>query len=116
MSERENILARIREALRSPAPRPGAHPFPTSSEPVDPRPVLPATGTSFEENVAQFRKNAVDLKADFHLVQNRDKLVVELTHLREVEGWKKIASHKGALTDAVVADPQSASRALSGRL
>ncbi len=105
MNERENILARIREALRFPAPMPGGHhdgepahatPPPASGS----RRFLPAAGDSFEENLALFQKNAVELKADFFLLRDVAELSVRLVQLRDAEGWKKLGAHRGNLTDA----------------
>jgi L-lactate dehydrogenase complex protein LldG len=105
MSERENILARIRRALTVAAPVPGAHPgsglkptgLPTMS---DHRRVLPAVGETFEARLALFQKNALELKADIVVVNSMDELRAGLLKLKESERWSKIASHKGVLTDA----------------
>ena len=109
MSEREKILGRIREALRVPAPVPGAHDHKRGAEPV--RAVseaeaakhisewLPAVGDSFDERVKLFRANALDLKAEFHLLSNSQEMEAHLRELATAEGWKKIASHSGELTD-----------------
>jgi L-lactate dehydrogenase complex protein LldG len=103
MSERENILGRIREALRMPAPGPDAHggaaEGPTGLPTVaDHRRVLPAVGESFEARLALFQKNALELKADFRLVGSMEEMSAQLASLRDTEGWRKIASHKGELT------------------
>ena len=99
MTERENIFSRIREALTVTAPQPGAkHGAPAALRAV--RDLLPATGTTSDEHLDLFRKNAAELKADFRLVQNRDELAAQLAQLRDAEGWKKVAAHKGDLTDA----------------
>ncbi|MBM3887541.1 MAG: hypothetical protein FJ388_00280 [Verrucomicrobia bacterium] len=108
MNERDNILSRIREALRVPAPVPGAHDH-------EPREVseaeaaktiprwLPAVGATFEQQVELFRANSTDLKTDFRLVASRDESFAQLKAIAAAEGWKKIAAHKGELTDAAVA-------------
>lgn len=104
MSEREAIFGRIREALRVPAPRPGAaHPeqasragVPASSQA---RQWLPRVGANFEENLALFTKNAAALKAEFHLVENREQFAGLLVGLRDAEGWTKVGAHTGDLTD-----------------
>ncbi len=112
MTEREKILARIREALTTAAPVPGR---PHGAGPPRPSPTppsararewLPAVGDSFERQLARFRENAATLKADFHVVAGRDALTALLLKLRDAEGWKKIGTHAGELTDA-------ASRALN---
>jgi L-lactate dehydrogenase complex protein LldG len=106
MSERENILARIREALVVPAPMPGhahdgvTHPTAGSgggSSGV--RQWLPLVGDTFKERLELFRTNAAALKADFHLLTSRDELSQKLLELREAEGWKKVGTHAGELTD-----------------
>ena len=100
MSERESILTRIREALSVSAPPPGVAAHAPKPAPRSPAEVLPRTGANFEQNVELFRQNSVELKADFVLVANADELAAKLRQLRDAEGWKRIASHAGALTDA----------------
>ena len=104
MTEREKILARIREALTVTAPLPGQHDrvaaAPAANPSAQARQWLPAAGETFEEQLARFRANAAELKADFQLAQNRDDFAALLLKLRDVDGWKKIASHAGELTDA----------------
>ena len=39
------------------------------------------------------------LKAGFHLVQEREELQKLLCGLRDAEGWKDVATHRGELTD-----------------
>jgi L-lactate dehydrogenase complex protein LldG len=107
MTEREKILARIREALTVPAPAPGkhgsiahalsAHPSSRAGE------WLPAVGDTVEEQLGQFRANATDLKANFVLVNSREELTRTLVAMRDSDGWKRIGSHAGELTDAACA-------------
>jgi L-lactate dehydrogenase complex protein LldG len=104
MTEREKIMGRIREALTVSAPRPGppdaGEPAPATTTPsAHAREWLPAAGETFEEQLVQFRDNAANLKADFYPVTNRDGLLKLLIQLRDEQGWKKIASHSGELTD-----------------
>ena len=105
MSSKEQILARIREALRVSAPVPGRHGEP-KHEPASlasagtMRRWLPPVGNTFEERLALFRKNAMELRADFQLLNHQDELSVVLSKLRDAENWKRIATHTGALTDA----------------
>ena len=78
MTEREKILARVREALKTPAPLPGSHESERASclrkrmQPDDcatfARQWLPKVGESFDEQLALFPKNAAELKADFQLL------------------------------------------------
>lgn len=105
MTEREKILGRIREALTVEAPKPGHHhghgshsaKVVSSSRAGE---WLPNVGESFDDQLARFRTNATDLKADFHLLNGREELPAALVKLRDAEGWKKIATHSGDLTNA----------------
>src|SRR5947207_243409 len=106
MTEREKIFARIREALTVTAPLPGhhggdVHHAPPSAAPPSARAGewLPSVGDTFESQLARFRANAAELKADFHLLDGGglENLLLEL---RAKEGWKKVASHAGDLADA----------------
>jgi L-lactate dehydrogenase complex protein LldG len=112
MSERDKIFGRIREALRVPAPIPGAHdhkhgkPVHAVSEAEAAKHIsewLPAVGDTFDDRVELFRANALDLKADFHLLSNSKEMEVHLRELAIAESWKKIASHPGELTDSACA-------------
>lgn len=107
MSERENVFARIREALTVPARRSGS---PHGAEAsgrlptgTDHRRVLPAVGPGFDEWVACFARNAADLRAEFQLCPDAGELAVELTRLRDAAGWTRVASHRTSLTDAACA-------------
>jgi L-lactate dehydrogenase complex protein LldG len=106
MTEREKIFARIREALTVQAPLPGHHgetghhPSFSGAPSAHAREWLPPTGDSFEERLTRFRANAADLKATFYFANSREELAKLLLELRDTEGWKKVASHGGELTDA----------------
>lgn len=104
MSERENILARIREALQTKAPRPGSHGEVREYMPVQPparhaREWLPSVGKTSEKQFDLFARNAADLKADFQLFADRDELQTALRKIAVAEEWKRIASHDGALSN-----------------
>jgi L-lactate dehydrogenase complex protein LldG len=105
MSEKENILARIREALRETAPLPGhshTHGVPPLGGSVSglkgPQQWLPSVGPTFQDQLSLFQKNALELKADFHLLNSTEDLSIHLARLRDTEDWKKIGTHKGDLT------------------
>ena len=106
MTEREKIFGRIREALTVIAPVPGHHghgkatAHKSSATSSQARQWLPPVSDAFDEQLACFRENAANLKADFNFVNSQDELLKRLLELRDREGWKKIASHAGALTDA----------------
>ncbi len=110
MTEREKILGRIREALKVPAHRPGAHaethsPVSAASpvRPQDPaaKQWLPPVGDNPDEQLALFAKNAAELKADFQLLGSVEAARQALMRLRETRGWKQVASHSGGLTDSI---------------
>ena len=107
MSERENILGRIREALKLTAPVPGAHDL---QDHHSPRPTgggseskisswLPLVGEAFEERVALFSKNSIELKTDFRLLNSKEELLETLAAIAAQESWNKIGIHRGDLTD-----------------
>lgn len=105
MTERDKIFARIREALTVAAPVPGHHGAtaqhaPASAPSAHAREWLPPVGDPFEDQLARFRANAADLKATFYFCNSHDELAKLLMELRDAEGWKKVASHAGELTDA----------------
>ncbi len=104
MSEEQKILGRIREALREPAPKPGAHGHRPAGDSIDSQPPrlvsdwLPIVGPSFEERVELFASNSLDLKTDFRLLNNFDEMTAALRQIAESEGWKKVGAHAGELT------------------
>jgi L-lactate dehydrogenase complex protein LldG len=102
MSERNNILGRIREALQDRAPRPGlAASAPVPAIASTPRQLLPKVGESFDEQLALFAKNAAGLRADFQLFNSADEMRQALVRLHDAEGWQRVAGHSGDLTNAI---------------
>jgi L-lactate dehydrogenase complex protein LldG len=106
MSERENILGRIREALKTKAPVPGHHhpgppPGAATSATNVPRNWLPKVGERFEDQLALFARNAADLKADFRRLGSAAEVTAALLNLGTTAGWKKVACHAGTLTDSI---------------
>lgn len=104
MSERENILGRIREALQTKAPLPGAHGDACDHPPVEPpvahaREWLPSVGTTTAEQFDLFTRNCAELKADFQLLASRDELKTALAKIAAAEKWQRIASHDGELSN-----------------
>ena len=97
MSERDNIFARIKEALTLKAHAHHGHGLPTATEH---RGVMPPVGATAEEQFALFAKNASDLKATFKLVQDEAELAAELQALSAAEKWQRAATHTGALAQA----------------
>jgi L-lactate dehydrogenase complex protein LldG len=113
MNERENIFGRIREALHVKAPIPGSH-YPkrggadaqTVSEAEAAKHIpewLPPVGETFGQRVELFKENALDLKAEFQLLDDPREMETQISGLAVREGWKKVASHSGELTDRACA-------------
>jgi len=116
MSQRANILARIRQALTAPARPPGDHAPPPGQLPIIDSPVatpdaahgaangaslgdwLPAVGESFDDRVALFAQNSAELTTEFKLVHSQEEMHQQLAEL--ATGWKRIGSHVGELTSA----------------
>jgi len=96
MSERENIFTRIREALSVKAHAHHGTGLPTTAEH---RRVMPSVGAASEDQWALFAKNASDLKASFKILRDASELAAELRALRDTEGWKRVAAHRGGLAD-----------------
>lgn len=105
MTEREKILARVREALRVAAPLPGSHGethLPTSAKIISTaRQWLPKVGESFDEQLALFAKNTAELKADVQLLNSADEMRSALVRLRDAEKWQRAACHTADLTNAI---------------
>ncbi len=104
MSEREKILGRIRAALRTAAPRPGAHGlepdvlsakfFPGGSV----QQWLPSGGENFAERVEHFRARSAELKTDFQLFITQSEVEAALDKIAAAENWHRIATHEDLLT------------------
>lgn len=97
MSERENIFARIKEALTHQAHAHHGRGLPTVPEHRD---VMPPVGATVEEQFALFAKNASDLKATFKLVKDETELAAELQALSAAEKWQRAATHRSAAVQA----------------
>lgn len=105
MNARETILGRIREALAHPAQRSGGHDHasPPPGEARTAAECMPFGGADAAEQLSLFAENAKELSADFRLVETPEALHAQLKELAQREGWKRVASHGGALTDAASA-------------
>ena len=103
MTNREMILGRIREALKAVTPPPifRERAPRVSPLPASPQPWLPPVSETLEEQIELFRRNAEDLKAEFHACADIGEAVQHIKHLAAVGGWKKIGRHSGELTDAI---------------
>ena len=111
MSDRQKILARIRDALKLAAPRPGPHGAAALDQAEDAShhrvpdysDWLPLVGPTFEDRAALFARNAAELKAEFHLLASEEELPKRLAQLAAELGWKRVATHRGSLTGAALA-------------
>jgi L-lactate dehydrogenase complex protein LldG len=101
MSERDNIFARIREALSNEAHAHHGSGLPTVAEQ---RLVMPPVGATLEEQLALFAKNATDLRATFKLLKDDDEVAAELRALHDAENWRRVAVHRSALAHLKSAD------------
>jgi len=103
MTNREIILGRIREALKVAAPPPVFHGGPTAqiSLSASPQKWLPPVGKTLEEQIELFRRNAEELKAEFHVCADLNEAIQQVQKLASASSWKKIGRHRGELTDAV---------------
>jgi len=95
LDQREAVFARIRKALRQPAPRRRAdlvdQGLPTSDVF---RAWLPAVGANLEEQITLFAQNAAQLKADFRPVASVEEAGRQIAALAGEGNWKRIATHR----------------------
>lgn len=103
MTERENIFSRIRDALRVPARRPLGMTETPLPNPEDHRRVLPKVGPSESDRISLFAANADELRARFVVLPGIEALEGEMRSIRDAEGWTRVASHRGEMTDIVCA-------------
>ena len=107
--QRKEVFARIREALRIPAPHhhvakghspdhddglPGATEFSAW---------LPAVGASLDEQHALFAQNSLGLKTEVHNCATLDDAAKIITALAQENSWKQIATHNHPLASALAA-------------
>lgn len=112
--DRKKILGRIRKALSIPAP----HPHSSSASEHAPEvafenqlPIigqgsyqqwLPPVGESWDEQIELFARNSTELTTEFILCDSQEQLAEQLNALKTENGWARIASHRGELTDRAV--------------
>jgi len=101
--QRVTVFARIREALKRPAPQRHnghvdydmAHQSAGNTPPATEafRAWLPPVGPTLDEQIALFAQNSVNLKTDFRVVGSAEALQ-ELTALAKAGNWKHVATHR----------------------
>ena len=104
MSEREQIIGRIREALRLEAHRPGHAQIPSYGTRTDttPRAWLPIVPGDHESRVELFARNCDDLRSRFVRVSALGDVVEKLSEWKNADGWKLVASHHAPVLDAIL--------------
>jgi L-lactate dehydrogenase complex protein LldG len=101
---REAVFARIREALRQPAPhRHDGHvdyDMANHSATREPPPAadafrawLPSVGPGIDDQIALFAQNSIGLKTDFRAVASMEEAAAQLAVLAMENQWKRVASH-----------------------
>jgi L-lactate dehydrogenase complex protein LldG len=100
--QRQDILGRIREALRVPAPRLHAADDAAPASSSGPRAWLPAVPPDAEGRLALFQKNCLQLKTDLQLVAGVEDAVKTLVNLRDTHQWVAAAAHHHPLLDQIV--------------
>jgi L-lactate dehydrogenase complex protein LldG len=91
MSDRQQVLGRIREALTNPSRRP-AHEHPPITPPGgQPGDWLPAVGPTIEDWQALFARNAADLKGEFEVVRQVEGARQAIVRLAKEGQWKRVA-------------------------
>jgi len=102
--QRETVFARIREALRTPAPQRhhGHVDYDMTHqsalhEPPEPdafRAWLPPVGPTLDEQIALFAQNSATLKSGFHIAISPADAAQQLAALARENNWKRIATHR----------------------
>jgi len=102
--KRADILGRIREALRAPAPRPHAG-HATAAAPIgsaQARAWLPAVPSDAKGQLALFQRNCVQLKTDLQRVSGVEGAKKIMGDLRDAHQWTAAATHHHPLLDQIV--------------
>jgi L-lactate dehydrogenase complex protein LldG len=104
---RREVFARIREALRVPAPHRhvghvGEHPAAPNHDDGLPgsdtfRAWLPLVGETLEEQVELFAANSAALKTEFYRVSSLEEAGERLSQLAREAQWRQVATHRHPL-------------------
>jgi L-lactate dehydrogenase complex protein LldG len=107
LGKRDEILGRIREALRVPAPHPhrganrdGATHLRQTEQ--TPREWLPTVPSDAGDRVNLFREKCAQLRTDFYTVNGTEQAMTALSVLREKHGWTVVGAHRHPLIDPLV--------------
>ncbi len=108
MTDREKILARVREALKASAPLPGHHGHdPAEAQFSGPQrdafqQWLPEAGDSEKDYFESFATASEELKIDFQTAPKLSTLITRLKKAAKADGWKKVAAHRTPEIEEVV--------------
>lgn len=101
--KREEILGRIREALRVSAPRTPDGPDGAQPAKLQPQAWLPAVPPDAEGQLVLFQKNCLQLRTDLRVVTGLEGAAQTLAELHGTHGWSAAAAHHHPLLDALIA-------------
>ncbi len=102
MNDRHTILLSISQALKITTKRKESHKDALTGDIGNLiNQVLPPYGKNFEENLALFRKNADELKADFHTVSSVEEIIRNIIKIKVAENWRSVATHPDELTESI---------------
>ena len=107
IGKREEILGRIREALRVPAPRPHGSPGRNDASHANqakqtPREWLPPVPLESGSRVALFGERCAQLRTDFLTVSGPEEAAAVLLSLRARHSWTVLGAHHHPLIDPLV--------------
>jgi L-lactate dehydrogenase complex protein LldG len=107
IGKREEILGRIREALRVPAARPHGVPGGNDVSHLQqtgrtPREWLPAVPPEAGGRVSLFRERCAQLRTDFQMVASLEEAAAALIALRNKHSWTVLGAHHHPLVDPLV--------------
>lgn len=103
--DRTAVLARIREALREPAPRHHATPRAAATNAAVTAPFrawLPQVGASSKERVALFAQLSTMLRTEFHACSSSAEAGDHVARLATENGWTRLATHAGELNEKIL--------------
>jgi L-lactate dehydrogenase complex protein LldG len=107
VNSREQILERIREAIRFPAKHPGSGDGARAAVAEGPsgfRQWLPQIPEEHAEQIALFARQSADLKTNFVRCPDLAVATEKLAGIAEAEGWKSIAHQPSAFLAGLVRD------------
>lgn len=96
MTPREEILGRVREALRARSVR---HATPAPGGAGTFQPFLAAVPESYDERRALFAANAEALRAEFYVVDSAEAVSDILNRIAQESAWKRIAAQRDEMIE-----------------